>query len=57
MLAFVQKQFKSKYLTEHIFAKRNANPNYSLARFYNFHKMLRVKINNYVNEDSIRLVI
>jgi hypothetical protein len=56
LLAFVQKKFKSKYLTERIFNGANRNGNFTLARFYNFHKMLRVKINNYVNEEALRIV-
>lgn len=33
------------------------NPNFSIARFYNFHRMLRAQINNYVNEEAMRTII
>lgn len=56
LLAFVQKQFKSCYLVEQIFKGIAHNPNYTVARFYTYHKMLRTKINNYVNEDAMRII-
>lgn len=56
LLVFIQKKIKSGYLAERLMRETNKNTNYSLTRFYNFHKMLRTKINNYVNEDSIKLV-
>lgn len=50
LLAFVQKHFKSSYLTEHIFARLSPDPLFTLSRYYNFHRMLRAEINHYVNE-------
>ena len=56
LLAFVQKQFKSSFLTEHIFARLPHNPQFTLSRYYNFHRMLRAEINHYVNEEAISIV-
>jgi hypothetical protein len=56
LLAFVQKQFKSAYLVEQIFRGANSNRSYTVGRYYNYHKMLRVKINNYVNEEAMKII-
>jgi hypothetical protein len=50
LLSFVQQQYKSRYLAERLLRKINPRPEeYSLARFYNFHRMLRGRVNSYVN--------
>lgn len=53
----MQKQFKSGYLVEKILPAITPSPDYTVTRFYNFHRMLRAQINNYVNEDAIPTVI
>jgi hypothetical protein len=53
LLSFVQQQFKSRYLCGPIFARLNSNPAFTLDRFYNFHRMLRGRVNTYVNEDAM----
>ncbi len=49
LLAFVQKHFKSGYYTERIFAKLCPSPDYTVTRYYNFHRLLRGEVNHYVN--------
>jgi hypothetical protein len=56
LLAFVQKQFKSSYLVEKLLPAASPNADYSLPRFYNFHRMLRTQVNNYVNEEAMRTI-
>jgi hypothetical protein len=56
IIAFVQKKFKSGKLTEKIFSTRSPPVDSSVARFYIFHKILRVKINTYVNESALRII-
>lgn len=49
VLAFVQKRYKSEAQTEQIFRIYPPPPVCTLARFYVYHRLLRVKVNCYVN--------
>jgi hypothetical protein len=50
----VQQQYKSRHLADRIIRKLSPRPEeYSLGRFYNFHRMLRGRVNSYVNEGAL----
>jgi len=56
ILVFAQKRFKSGLLVEKIFAKYNKFEAFTVERYYVYHKLLRTKINSYVNEHALQLI-
>jgi hypothetical protein len=56
ILSYIQKKEKSQKLVEHLLKRYNGGLESSIGikRYYLFQKMVRSKMNNYVNEDTLR---
>jgi hypothetical protein len=54
LINFIQQHYKSNYLAAQIITRINPKPaTYTLSRFYNFHRMLKGRVNSYVNEAAL----
>jgi hypothetical protein len=56
ILSYIQKKEKSQRVVEALLKRYNAGPQSSIniKRYYLFQKLVRSKMNNYVNEDTLR---
>jgi hypothetical protein len=57
ILSFIQKKGKSCKIVDKILAKSSIEEGWSAKRFYLFQSLVRGKMNNYVNEDTLRQLI
>jgi len=52
--SYIQKKGKSQRIVEQLFSKWEHSDSMNTKRFYLFQKLVRNKINNYVNEETLR---
>ena len=57
LLVYIQREFKSGRVVQRIFDHSCPDPEFTPARFYLFQKLLKSRINNYVNEGTLRRVL
>ena len=57
LLVYIQREFKSGRIVRRIFAHSCPDTTYTPSRFYLFQKILKTRINNYVNEETLKRVL
>lgn len=57
ILSFIQKKGKSSKIVQKLFEKQATEKGWSIKRFYLYQNMIRGKMNNYVNEETLKELV
>jgi hypothetical protein len=57
ILSFIQKKGKSSIIVEKLLKKQNIQKGWNTKRFYLYQSMIRGKMNNYVNEETLKELV
>ncbi len=57
IISFIQKKGKSEKILERLFSKLHGKSGWNIKRFYHYQGMLRTHLNNYVNEETLGMLV